>query len=92
MMNDDLVYALIALGLYWWTGWLSIRCDVRHARWKNARRNLGGEMVLVGLVLLAGGFLGIISWWEYGLVPRLKSWYDSGGRIFGDKEKKNDEG
>ncbi len=82
MMNDELVYALLGLALYWWVGWIAIRCDFRHDRWPNAR-NLGGEMILAGLVFFVGGFLGIVTWWEYWLVPRLKSWYDSGGRIFG---------
>lgn len=54
-MNDELVYALIALGLHWWAGWHAMKM-VKH----NCDRQWDGADELFGVFFMI--VFGVAAW------------------------------
>ncbi len=89
MIHDELVYALIALGLHWRFGWWGVKAMIAHDRlgkWDG----LDSELVLVWAVFLVGTIVGVMAFIAYRLIPVLYTWYDNGGRIFGTRKEDED--
>ncbi len=83
-MNDELVYALIALGVYWWMGWKGAKAMIRDHPY--GWRNLSDQMGLLLMAFITGALMGLFVFLIVGVMPAMQRWWDNGGRIFKDKD------
>ncbi len=79
-MNNELVYALLGLGVHWWLGIWAAGMLIR--RRPEDWRKIEDELVMLGMVFFAGSLLGAFVFLNQLVWMGVSNWFENGGRIF----------
>ncbi len=55
-MNDELIYALIGLGLHWWVGWRTAKAMARRSKFSDVAE----ELAVLLFMFMFGSFMFVI--------------------------------
>ena len=80
-MNDELVYALLALSLHWWLGWKVARTIAKGSGFVD----LGEELMMVTMIFFFGSFMFITAYGGW----ILRDYYRDHGSLFNDNKEKD---